>query len=56
MNKKSKFYNSKVILDDIIDASTFCNCINIAVVTDQNEIVENLREKDLETLIPSVNQ
>lgn len=48
INKKSQFYNSKVLIHDIIDSSSF------TVITENQQIVEHLREKDLETVIPGM--
>lgn len=49
-----KYYNSKVTIHDIIDSNNFSNFLTSAVVSESGELIENIKEKDLETLIPSL--
>lgn len=44
--ENGKFYNNKVIVNDIIDGESF------SVVTEKGDVVVGLREKELETVIP----
>lgn len=53
MSKKSnngKFYNMKVLVTDILDIWTF------SVLTPKGENINNLKEKDIETLLPELEK
>ena len=46
--KDGKFYNKKFVVTDIVDRKTF------ALVSEKGEVCDELREKDLETIIPKI--
>lgn len=50
ISKNSKFYNTKAIIEDVIDKFTF------TLITHDKCILNNFTEKDIETVIPKINE
>lgn len=48
--KDGSFYNVKGIVSDILNSSTF------ALITPSKDILEDLREKDIETIMPDIGK
>lgn len=49
ISKKSKYYNTKANIEDLIDLYTF------SLITSDNTVHTTFKEKDIETVIPTVN-